>query len=90
MKLEVNDQHSVDYSDGILNTQRLMLMSEFILNNNLEDEYLQFLKGLDIENDWAEFKVVINETITEYEITEDDILQEIGCLVKVKPYSNVC
>ncbi|WP_080845597.1 hypothetical protein [Cytobacillus gottheilii] len=76
-------QTQPNYSDGILNTQRMMILTEFILANDLEDLYVQHLKQLNQQAEWDHFKPVIQETIAEFEITEEEIQETMKELFKV-------
>lgn len=66
-------QTQPNYADGILNTQRMMILTEFILANDLEDLYVQHLKQLKQQPEWNHFEPVIAETIAEFEIPEEEI-----------------
>ncbi|MEH7381786.1 hypothetical protein V7138_15090 [Bacillus sp. JJ1533] len=53
--------------------KKFMIQTEFILSNNLEDKYVDFLNTLKFDSAWLEFHQEINETMQEYEITEEEI-----------------
>lgn len=81
-----NATHKVDYNDGILNSQRLMLMTDFLLSHSLEDQYLQHLEELQQQKEWSDFRPVIKETIAEYQITHIEIQQAISDFVRVPAF----
>lgn len=66
------------YSDGISNTKRMILMTEFILEG-YEDLFVEFLKQIDLEK-FAEFEYEVNDLIAEFGITDT----EINELLKIK------
>ncbi|MEC1155625.1 hypothetical protein [Cytobacillus horneckiae] len=76
----------VNYNDALLNTQRMILLTDFILSSNLEEQYLQHLRGLQRNTEWQEFYPVIAESIQEYDISDEDIYQAIPALIKVPAY----
>ncbi|MEX3710886.1 hypothetical protein ABFV99_00630 [Cytobacillus horneckiae] len=76
----------VNYNDALLNTQRMILLNDFILSKDLEDQYLQHLRALQSNNEWQEFYPVIAESIQEYDIPDEDIYQAIPTLIKVPAY----
>ncbi|MFS0776053.1 hypothetical protein ABC255_08615 [Neobacillus sp. 3P2-tot-E-2] len=81
------DSSHQNYNDGLTNTKKLILMSEFILDMSLEDEYAQYLQNLLDKKEWFDFQQEIKETICEYGITLDEIEANISSLIKVKPMS---
>lgn len=76
----------VDYSNGLLNTARLILINDFILEMCLEDQYLHHLSSLSQQEEWKEFYPVINETIREYSISSFEIEQAISDLIQVPEF----
>lgn len=86
MKSTDLNNHQVNYSDGLLNTQRLILINDFIMEYCLEEKYLQHLDSLKQQEEWAEFRPVINETIREYSITSFEIEQAISNLIQVPSF----
>lgn len=75
-----------NYTDGIVNTKKMILMTEFILENDFEDEFVNFLNELDITSfEWSDFSTEIKELITEFEIDDDEIKTNTKTLIKVKP-----
>ena len=72
------------YTNNVLNApQRVIILTEFILQENLEEQYLSYLKRLNGNDDWSDFRPVIKETISEYQITHHEIQQAISDLVSV-------
>ncbi|MFC0417738.1 hypothetical protein ACFFHH_20220 [Cytobacillus solani] len=54
------------YANDIINLQRVMILSLFILQENLEEQYLSYLNRLQINEELSDFSLVIQETIEEY------------------------
>ncbi|MBD8004558.1 hypothetical protein [Bacillus norwichensis] len=86
MKTPDLTNHQVNYSNGLLNTQRMILMNDFIMESNLEDQYLHHLNTLRQQDGWAEFHPIIEETIQEYQITDYDIQHAISDFIRVPAF----
>ena len=73
------------YSDGLTNTKYLMLMSSFIMEMSFEEMFVDFLKELleDDKSECKDFKEEVEQLITEYEITSEQIECEIKKLIKI-------
>lgn len=82
LKNEISS-HQANYNDGFINTKKLIMMSEFILENSFEEQYVAFLKKILQMDEWQEFQNEIKETINEYEITQDDIHQAMVNFIKI-------
>jgi hypothetical protein len=78
----LDSNHQI-YTDGLKNLKRLMVVSEFIMSSDLEDQYLNFLKEIISDTEWLEFKDEIVEEINIYELTDEEITQEMSSFVKV-------
>ncbi|WP_419955915.1 hypothetical protein ACN6MT_11240 [Neobacillus niacini] len=72
----LDSNHQI-YTDGLKNLKRLMVVSEFIMSSDLEDQYLNFLKEIISDKEWLEYKDEILEEIEIYEITDEEITQEL-------------
>lgn len=75
-----------NYTDGISNTKRMILMSEFILENDFEELFSVFLMGLNQDSEeWLDFRNEIRQLISEFLIDEEDVIKEMKHFIKVKP-----
>lgn len=71
------------YTDGMINTKIMILMSEFILDHEMEPMFVQFLNGLLDEDKWSDFECQINFLISEFDLKESEIECEIKKLIKI-------
>lgn len=63
-----------NYADGLLNTQRLIVVIDFILrHDSILDKYLQHLHSIKHQEKWSEFRPVILEAIEEYDVSDDEV-----------------
>ncbi|MEC1697733.1 hypothetical protein [Schinkia azotoformans] len=53
--------------------KKIMILTEFLLDQNLEDEYVDYLYSIKNKSIWADFKEEINTAIAEFEITDQQI-----------------
>ncbi|TWE06426.1 hypothetical protein FB550_102448 [Neobacillus bataviensis] len=83
---KVENNHLI-YTDGLKNLKRLMVVQHWLMSSNLEDHYVEFLKEMvsNLDTEWIDFKDVILEEIELYEITQEDVQQELKSFIKVKP-----
>ncbi|MFP5111857.1 hypothetical protein ACSU64_05695 [Bacillaceae bacterium C204] len=75
------------YTDGLKNLKRLMVVQHWLMSSNLEDHYVEFLQQMvsNLDSEWLDFKEEILEEIDIYEITQDEIHQEMNNFIKTKP-----
>ncbi|MEC1780047.1 hypothetical protein [Schinkia azotoformans] len=53
--------------------KKIMILTEFLLDQNLEDEYVDYLYSIKNKSVWADFKEEINTAIAEFEINDKQI-----------------
>ncbi|WP_394137463.1 hypothetical protein [Cytobacillus oceanisediminis] len=71
------------YTDGIINTKIMILMSEFILDQDMEPAFVQFLNGLVDDDKWSDFEGEINFLTSEFDLKESEIEKEMKKLIKI-------
>ncbi|HHW36241.1 MAG TPA: hypothetical protein GXX18_02945 [Bacillales bacterium] len=53
--------------------KKIMILTEFLLDKNLEDEYVDYLYSIKNKSEWADFNEEIDNAIEEFEITDQQI-----------------
>ncbi|MGG3925656.1 hypothetical protein ABET51_06615 [Metabacillus fastidiosus] len=74
--IEANDNQKVLHM-----MQLLLIRTEYILQTHQEQQYADFLKDLQYDNSFIEFQQVIDEDISAFGITDQEIEETIQLML---------
>jgi hypothetical protein len=70
-----------DYTNNLENLKKLWLFSNYILDKNLEDSFVSYLKQIREDVIFEDLTSTTASLIHEYEITENDIMQHLNQMI---------
>lgn len=72
-----------EYTNNLENLKKLWLFSNYILDKNLEDSFVSYLKQIREDIVFEDLLSTAANLIREYEITEDDIMHHLNQMIPV-------